>query len=388
MKNHYLEIEAGELEASNSYWTAREICQQPAVWRKAYNAIDNAKVSIDSWLAPVLARSDMRIILSGAGTSAFIGETLAPWLRKRLNRRVDAVSNTDLVSDPEQYLAEDFPTLMISFARSGDSPESVASVDLANRFLGECHHLLLTCNPKGQLAKSALNHNNMLCLLMPEETNDRGFAMTSSYSSMLVSCASIFTPDLRQLELSANLAKHVIDNHACIISVLAQQDFNRVVFLGAGCLLGTAREAALKCLELSAGKVMPMFDTPLGFRHGPKSVVDKTTLIFHLQSVDPYIAHYDRDLHDELMRDYQAEQLIALSPVTLGAGSDGIEDLWLSLPYIVYCQIFAFFKALALQIAADNPCPSGEVNRVVKGVRIHSYPGRKKGSASKIGKAS
>ena len=374
--SNYLLIASEELEAKNSYWTAREITQQPRVWREACQTVAANRDELDAWLKPLLDKPNLRIILSGAGTSAFIGETLAPWLRKKLIRRVEAISTTDLVGDPGQCLAEDIPTLMISFARSGDSPESVASVNLANQVLTDCYHLALTCNPDGYLAKLegglAAENSNVFCILMPEGTNDRSFAMTSSFSSMLATCASIFTPDSDQLEQAAAITEKLIAEKAESIQALAQQDFIRLVVLGAGCLLGTAREASLKCLELSAGLVVPMFDSPLGFRHGPKSVVDKSTVIVHLQSSAAYVADYDLDLFNELIRDNQAAAIIGLSPENLGTETS-LEDLWLSLPYIVYCQMLAFYKALALDIAADNPCPSGEVNRVVKGVTIHPY---------------
>ena len=149
--------------------------------------------------------------------------------------------------------------------------------------------------------------------------------------------------------------------------------------LGAGSLLGTAREAALKCLELSAGKVAPLSDSPLGFRHGPKSVVDRATLIVHLQSAEACAADYDRDLYDELIRDDCAGAIVALTAGMLGArpagepGRGRLDDIWLSLPYLVYAQMLAFYKALALGITADNPCPGGQVNRVVQGVTIYPY---------------
>ena len=368
----YLGIEESRLHAGNSYWTALEICQQPRVWREAAQSLEQKTQQLSDWLNPLLATPGLRIIFSGAGTSAFIGETLAPWLRKQLKRRIDTVSSTDLVSDPAQYLAEDLPTLMISFARSGDSPESVASVNLANQLLSDCHHLLLTCNPQGYLAKSAQAKPEMFCLLMPEGTHDQSFAMTSSFSSMLVSCACIFEPAMAQLEQVASLTERLIDHRAVAINQLAQKHFTRLVVLGAGCLLGTAREASLKCLELTAGQVVAVSDSPLGFRHGPKSVVDKSTVIVHLHSSDPYVADYDHDLLNELENDNQAAEIVALSPESVGAKT-GLDDIWLSLPYIVYCQILAFYKALALDITADNPCPSGEVNRVVKGVTIHPY---------------
>ncbi len=383
----YFEIPASTLEASNSAWTAREILQQPKVWRQAAANIDKQRAALDAWLQPLLAKPECRMVLTGAGTSAFIGETLAPHLRKTLRRRVDAISTTDIVSDPGQYFSEDVPTLLISFARSGDSPESVASVELANQVLSDCYHLVLTCNHEGYLAKLASsNTDNTYCVLMPEGTNDRSFAMTSSYSSMLVTCLSIFSSNPRQLEQTANLTERLLSEQLTNVRSLAKRGFTRLVVLGAGCLLGTAREASLKCLELSAGEVVPMFDSPLGFRHGPKSVLDKNTLLLLLRSADAYSARFDNDLLTELQDDKQLAHIVALSPAALGeaaldeevSGEKTFEfqDVWLSLVYIVYCQMLGFFAAIERGIGADNPCPSGEVNRVVKGVIIHPYRGQ------------
>ena len=371
MGSHLL-IDAAELKAKDSYWTAREIAGQPALWRATGRAVAAGRGALDDWLRPLLARADLRIVLTGAGSSAFIGETLAPWLRARLRRRVEAISSTELVAAPGHYLAEDLPTLLISFARSGDSPESLAAMELADHLLGQCHHLLLTCNPDGGLAGAAEGRAERFCLLMPAEAHDQGFAMTGSFSSMLAACAQIFTPDADQLEQAARLGEKLIAEQAAAIRELARTDFTRLVTLGAGSLLGVAREAALKCLELSAGRVVAFGDSPLGFRHGPKSIVDHATLIVHLCSADPCAAAYDRDLHNELIGDDRASAIVAFTAGRLGARI-APDEIWLSLPCLVYCQMLAFYKALALGIAADNPCPGGEVNRVVRGVKIYPY---------------
>ena len=412
----HLDIDVNLLTAENAYWTAREICQQPDAWSIAHTAIARQRDRIERWLQPKLADSRLRILLTGAGSSSFVGETLAPWLTRKLHRRVDAVATTDLVGSPDLYLAEDIPTLMVSFARSGNSPESVASVTLANQLLGCCHHLVLTCNREGQLAHQARRNRDMLCLWMPEGTNDSSFAMTSSYTAMLVACAAIFATDSDSLNQAIESARVVLDNLVCRAQALAAGHFNRLVVLGAGCLHATAREACLKCVELTNGKLTVTADTPLGFRHGPKSVVDENTVIILLRSADPYTAQYDLDLLLELCVERRAAKVVVLSrddigdnhqgggdywhalrsasPLTverlLALGSDdqaevicmtsgadsgpnGLDDFWISLPYVVFCQVFAFLKARALGVSADNPCPSGEVNRVVKGVTIHAF---------------
>ena len=380
----YLDWDSGALKRKNSFWTAREISQQPRVWREAHARVDATRPAIDAWLKPWLATPDLRILLCGAGTSAFIGDIVAAWLRKRCRTLpaccVASVSTTELAADPAQYLAHDVPTLMVSFARSGDSPESLACVRLANQLLSSCCHMVVTCNPEGRLARFARADENALCLTMPEESNDCGFAMTSSYTAMLVSCLAVFTPDALQLERAARWAERLLERGGAGVARLARRDFNRLIVLGAGCLLGAAAEAALKCLELTAGKVAAFHNTPLGIRHGPKIAIDTATLVVHLRSSDPYTGLYDRDLLSELRGDARSAGIIELSASSLAGDvrpapgeTARLDDAWLSLVYVVYCQMLAFHKAMALGVAADSPCPSGEVNRVVNGVTIYPF---------------
>ena len=383
--NRYLNIDTRELRRRNCYWTAREISQQPRIWRAVHSRIDASREDIDAWLEPTLAKPNPRILLCGAGTSAFIGDTAAAWFRARCRVSPDchfvSVSTTDLTADPLQFLRRDLPTLMISFARSGDSPESVACVELADQLLSDCRHLVVTCNPAGRLARLAESREDVLCLMMPEETNDRGFAMTSSYTAMLASCVAIFTPDREQLERAAVWAERLLDGRATDIRDLARRDFGRLVVLGAGCLTGTAAEAALKCLELTAGRVVAVHDTPLGFRHGPKIVIDESTVVVHMRSSDAHARLYDRDLLRELNADSRSAAIVELSPgrlatdLELAGGAAGLHDVWLSLVYVVYCQLLALHKAMALGVEADSPCPTGEVNRVVNGVTIYPFDG-------------
>ena len=368
-----LDIEEEILVAEKAFWTAREICQQPDVWIEAQANIERQRTRIDIWSRDRLAEPALRILLCGAGSSSFIGATLGPWLSRKLTRRFDAVSTTDLVGHPSLYLAEDLPTLMVSFSRSGDSPESVAAVELANQLLRECHHLVLTCNPDGLLARWAAKHPDVMLLNMPKRTNDRGFAMTSSYTTMLIAAAAVFAREPECLNRSVAMVRYAKKELAARARALALQNIDRLVVLGAGCLLATAREAALKCLELTNGRVAAFFDTPLGFRHGPKTVIGSHTAVIVLQSVDRHTARYDLDLISELHTDATVSELVVLGPDTFDSEASGIDDFWFSLPCVVFCQMFAFFKARALCVTVDDPCPSGQVNRVVRGVTIHPY---------------
>src|SRR3954468_11116726 len=181
-----------ELERRGGTWTAREISQQPLLWRQVQQLIATERPRIEELIAPFLARPNVRIVLTGAGTSAFIGECLAPALSAHTGLRVDAVATNDLVAGPRQQLQSSVPTLLVSFARSGNSPESVAALDLAEQHLQTAAHLVITCNPEGKLAVRARALANARVLVLPDATNDRGFAMTSSFTGMLLAAGLVF----------------------------------------------------------------------------------------------------------------------------------------------------------------------------------------------------
>jgi tagatose-6-phosphate ketose/aldose isomerase len=358
-------------------WTAREIAQQPDVWRTLADSLAADKQRIDAFLAQLLARDDLRIVLTGAGTSAFAGQILAPGLSRALRRRVDAVATTDLVSNPREHLAEDVPTLLVSFARSGDSPESLAAVRLADEVLSESWHLVLTCNPDGQLYRTT-GGDRSLALLMPEGTNDHGFAMTSSVTSMMLAALTVLGAD-PDVALLADVAAAALPDLAKRARVLAEEGADRFVYLGSGPLAGLARESALKLLELTAGRVVSYFDSSLGFRHGPKSVLNAATVAFVYLSNDPYTRRYDLDIARELRAALPDGHVI-----TIGCRDDAGEETW-SFPglghlpdavvapvLLLAAQHVALATSRALGLDPDNPFPANEVNRVVKGVTIHA----------------
>ena len=179
-------LNAVQLESAGARWTAREVLQQPQIWAEIERQIAAEAVGLAAFLNPLLHRPELRIVLTGAGTSAHIGECLAPALTRTLARRVDAISTTDLVASPQSYLTADTPTLMVSFGRSGNSPESMAAIGIADEHLEQCHHLIFTCDAAGALYQHATRAPRSYVVRLPEASNDRGFAMTSSFTGMLL----------------------------------------------------------------------------------------------------------------------------------------------------------------------------------------------------------
>lgn len=362
--------------------TEREISQQPAVWRETGRIVAGRRAEIDAFLRPLLALPDLRIVLTGAGTSAFVGEVLAPTLSRRLRRRIDPVATTDLVSDPLSRLAEDVPTLLVSFARSGNSPESLAATALADQVLGRVHHLVITCDPEGDLAGAHAGRAESLVLLTPAAANDEGFAMTSSFTAMLLTALLVFLEGEADVVPALAAAGEQVLADRDRVQALVERDPERIVYLGSGPLTGLARESALKVLEITAGRVDTYFDSALGFRHGPKAVLDERTLAVVYVSNDPYTRQYDEDIARELRAGIGDDAVQTLragaAPGAAGRadwgvqGVDHVDDAFLALPFVVFAQLLALHASVRTGASTDNPFPGGSVNRVVQGVTIHA----------------
>ena len=385
-----LGLEISKLEDCSGLNTAKEIIQQPDTWRESVKNLIKNKIEIKSFIDSFLSKKEFRIILTGAGTSAFAGEVCEPYLTSLLNKRVEAIATTDLVASPKSYFIKDIPTLLVSFARSGNSPESVHAVNLATQLVDDLYQVVITCNENGKLAKNTVNDEKSLLLLMPPQTNDLGFAMTSSFTTMVLNAMAVFninnienfSSDVDKLSNSVN---DFIENNIEKVTSLANEDFERIVYLGSSTSKGIARESALKVLELTAGKVNASYDTPLGFRHGPKSVVDDNTVSVIYISNDEYTRQYDLDLAKEMLAHKKNDKVVIvgdnieediLNKADYVFNVENINytvenEVLLPLQQIIFGQMLSFLKSVNLGITPDNPCPTGEVNRVVQGVILH-----------------
>ena len=370
--------------------TTREIYQQPDVWKEAFESYQARRDEIAVFLQGIAAKHDyIKVILTGAGTSAYVGDTLVPYFKEVYDERkwnFNAIATTDIVANPQTYLKKDVATVLVSFARSGNSPESVATVDLAKALVDELYQVTITCAAEGKLALQAHGDDRNLLLLQPAASNDAGFAMTSSFTSMMLTALLVFDPTefavkAERFEVLSSLARKVLDNVADV-KELVDLDFNRVIYLGAGPFFGLAHEAQLKILELTAGQVATMYESPVGFRHGPKSLINEDTVVLVFGTTTDYTRKYDLDLVREVAGDQIARRVVLLSDqafglenvkeVALGCGGV-LNDVYRVFPYIVYGQLFALLTSLKVGNRPDTPSPTGTVNRVVQGVIIHEF---------------
>nr|WP_304487900.1 SIS domain-containing protein [Bacillus sp. AR13-1] len=371
--------------------TTAEIKQQPTLWSEVFAVYTDKISEIEKFLLKIsMKHGQVRVIFTGAGTSAYVGDIVTPYLKEKVDEKqweLLSIPTTTLVSNPYQFLKADFPTLLVSFARSGNSPESVAAVQLTEQIVTDLYHLTITCNKDGQLAKRAAGDENNLLLLMPEKANDQGFAMTGSYTCMALSTLLVFDP--KPLEEKTTIVKMIrkmgesVIQREDVIQAIIDRDFDRIIYLGSGSLEGLTREAQLKILELTAGKIVTAFDSPLGFRHGPKSFVNERSVVFVFVSNQPYTRQYDLDMLKEMQQENIASYICAIEVdgetnydgniFSFGREAQSIPDAYLALPFVMIGQTVSLLASIKVGNTPDTPSPTGTVNRVVKGVTIYEY---------------
>lgn len=383
----YLNFTVNELKSKGGLDTAKEISSQPDVWMKTYSKLLDEKPKIEQFLAKVLNSDCPYIILTGAGTSAFIGEALVGTYQEKLGVSCRAIATTDIITHPGKYFIKSRPTLLISFARSGDSPESVATIEMAKEHCDNLYELNITCNKEGALAKKIINPNSYVFLL-PEETNDNSLAMTSSFSSMLL--AGLLILNIHKIEQMKpviekikGFGNYILDECLPGLKNAAEMKCERMVFLGSGPLFGIAHESHLKVQELTDGEVICKFDSFLGFRHGPKAVINNSTLIVYMFSNNIHAKPYEFDLVRSVDETAAGEKSIAIGDgyenegfdfdlsIRFPGGTDEIPEEFLSVFYVLPAQIIGFYKSLTLGFPPDSPSKNGSISRVVKGVRIY-----------------
>lgn len=379
--------EKTELEKLGAWHTASEIKQQPRLWLETLEIIQKNEEEIRCFFQKNL-KPNTRIVLTGAGTSDYVGKTIYTHLSKLLSRNVEAIPTTDLVSNPQDFIYNDIPTILVSFARSGNSPESVGAYDLFNN-VEEIAHLVLTCNPEGELAKKSVESEKNLRILMPAESDDKGFAMTGSFTCMMLSALLAF--DITHLDEN----KKIVENIACQGEEILVNGWNhvknicgsnpkRIVYLGSGFLQKLAQEMMLKNLELTDGNVVATFESILGYRHGPKTFTNDETVVIVMTSQNEHTQKYDIDLIKEMYNDEGRHQVVVLDYANneelksicdqyYAIGGAEVPEVFTSLNYMLYGQMIGLNNSIRLGFSADNPVPSGAVNRVVKGVIIHPY---------------
>ena len=375
----------------SNFKTELEITGQPELWKKLLHSYLSERNSLRKYLVNIFNNHNVEIILTGAGTSAFIGDVLLGAFQKNIDNHIIAVATTDLITHPETFFKKNKTYLVISFARSGNSPESFQAITLSEALSKKVFHLIITCNEESELLRT-ISTKDHFTFLMPSDADDKGLAMTGSFTSMLL--AGILLSRLNndddfedQINILCNYGNRILVDYSERLQNIAAMDFNRAVFLGSGMHKGIARESHLKLQELTDGKVICKYDSFMGFRHGPKAVVHDKTLVTYLFSNSDYVNQYEVDLVKSVATGRKnlysigvMEKDLAISDldlkIVLSDNGKKLDEDFLSVVSVLPAQLLGFFKSMELGLNPDSPSDSGMIHRVVQGVNIYPYENR------------
>jgi tagatose-6-phosphate ketose/aldose isomerase len=363
--------------------TLREILQQPATWLRTAE-----QMLADSAALAEYIKDAQTVVLTGSGSSEYAGECVRLILQNELVVAAQTIGGGVLLTDGGRAIAPRRPCLMISLARSGDSPESVGALSLILETEPAIKHLIITCNQEGRLSEAYRNDSRVKTVVLDDKTNDRSLVMTSSFTNMVLATRSLglLSHPERYRELAQALhdaADQLLHTSVNAIAEVARGDFERALFLATGPRIGAAREAALKMLEMTAGHVMATSETYLGLRHGPMSAVHSDTLIVCFLSSASPAREYECDVIRELQRKQLGSRKIIFGadiPSDLISDRDlAVECSALSLvgdenaPIldIIVGQLLGFFRCMKEGLTPDCPSESGVINRVVEEFALH-----------------
>jgi tagatose-6-phosphate ketose/aldose isomerase len=392
-----LDLSTEEKVERGLLYTPSEIAQQPATWESTFSLFEKHRPALAAFLVNAglgdSARPNPTVFLIGAGTSDYVGRCLVNVLRRLWKCEVLGIPSTSLLTHMEEWLVPGQRYLWISFSRSGDSPEGVSVLEKALARHPEIHHIIVSCNAEGRMIRCATGKKQAFIVALDDAVNDRGLAMTSSFSNMVVfgQCMAHvhdlapYQAILRRLvEAGKTFLPHAADAAAALAAEPASAPYERVCFLGSGALEGVAVESALKVLELTAGRILTMSQSAMGLRHGPMAALDKTTLLVAFLSGDQEVARYERDLLQELM-----QKRLVKTRVAVGGHSelplDGLADRYLSPDIrtpvpddcrppvdVIFGQLLGLFFSMRCNLMPDRPSVDGVITRVVQNVKTYA----------------
>jgi len=365
------------------FHTLREICQQPTTWTQTCSLMLSCAPTLKKSLDGLAS-----LILTGSGSSEYAGDCVRQVLQNELRVTTQAIGGGILLTDGSKALPVGRPAMMVSLARSGDSPESVGALSVVLALEPEIRHLVLTCNEAGSLAKTYQDHSRVHVITTAEGTNDQSLVMTSSFTNLVLAARFLGLTEQPEAyrticERLSKIASDLLNTQFDNLARLASVRFLRAVFLGTGSRFGAAREAALKMLEMTAGRVTTLSETYLGLRHGPMSYVDKDTLVVCFLSSDPTIRAYETDLLHELdQKELGLLKLIIGEDVPKGVlrpndvviecrGLREVGDQNAPVIDVVVGQLLGFFRCLNEGLRPDSPSEDGIINRVVQSFTLH-----------------
>jgi glucosamine--fructose-6-phosphate aminotransferase (isomerizing) len=254
--------------------------------------------------------------------------------------------------------------MLIATSRSGETTETIRAMQTYTRKTGK-EPLAITCSPELEIG-SLTNR-----ILDASAASEQGVAQTRSLTSMYIlaqvaACIAAKKPEL--IEKIRQLPRYfqplIHEYHPLAKEIGGRVELNHIVFLGTGIHYGLACEAHLKMKEISISyaEAFPFME----FRHGPKSIITKNSLVVGLVSDQTKDAELKvlsemKNLGATVLEvadgldDFQSDYRININ--------SGLGDIVRGPLYLPVLQLIAYHRAIVKGLDPDQPV---HVDTVVK----------------------
>ena len=334
------------------YQCYEDIKTQASAWKTALVAVESRAEDFQKFFA----KKPGELLFAACGSPYYLGLANATLWRERLGLRVTVVPSSEVMLFPETVLPFAGHPVLLTASRSGETTETVRAAEtFAKRFPGRT--ILIGCQSESQMGRLA-----DLAIIIPEGDEDV-IPQTRSFSSMYLAAqylVALLADDAKladALRRLPDLLPGLLDRWEPVVQRAAEADWDSAVFLGGGPLYGVAVEATLKLTEMSLSSAVSYHT--LEVRHGPRSIIDESTLVVGLGSLRG--APHERQVLAEL-----AEETPHVLAFTHGDGwdlseiatevplGDRIPEHALGLLYLPLLQLLAYHRALHKRVNPDE----------------------------------
>lgn len=326
----------------SNYHTYNEIKSQTEAWAQALEVVRASDT-------PRAGGYD-RVIFTGCGSTYYLSLAAAALYTELTGRAAQAVSGGELLLNPQTVVQTGgVRYLLVAVSRSGTTTETLKAVE---KFKNEKRGDVVVISNYNEALSQMADFNFVM-----DKGQEQSVAQTRSFASMYVAAAALAAKMAGRDDLLEAMGKlpeignSVIGNYESYARSIGENlEFDRFYFLGSGIRYGLACEVNLKMKEMTLTHSEPFHF--LEFRHGPMSMVGKSTVVCGLVSA--------------ANRPHEAkalEEMKALGGTVSAVGEkeadvcfeSNIPEEVRGVLYLPVLQLMSFYRSLAKGLNPDRP---------------------------------
>lgn len=328
-------------------YTYEEIYSQPDSWIDAYEVLITHIKTIQEAL---LIHDRQQVIFTGCGSTYYLACTAAAIFQEMTGLEAKGIPASELWLSPKSSYISNGRILLIALSRSGETTETIHA---CKAFTSSNRGSIVTfvCYPA-----STLTQLGSVNLVFPSGM-EKSIAQTRAFSTLLLGVIGLCALWSNQLELLnqitaiSTIGRNLLKKFDSTAETIGKNlGIDQIYFLGSGPRYGLASELALKMKEMSLTHSEAFHF--LEFRHGPKAIVNRKTLMVGLVSEHNF-GHEVKVLEE--IKELGAEVLTIGEKGTDISFNSGLEEVIRNILYLPIGQMLAYERSIAKGLDPDHP---------------------------------